>query len=197
VCQCLAKTHTHESQRDDETTDDTTREKREMARNKKKGVVWDGPPPPPTLDLVEGDPSCQGTVGFCLLDALKELQNEDAEEVEQDCFMTTDKVERIMKSFGQAVAQSQTREMLPSDGSTQQAPAALLRGRVDHFNRRINKWRIVVENAEFRRHVPLDRNRRKREMHSLWNVSEEKLPLPATPPSKRCKLEILAYNDRL
>jgi hypothetical protein len=103
-------------------------------------------------------------------------------------------VEQIMKSFGEAIAESQRTR---ADGDSRTGgPAALLRGRLDHFNRLNTKWRLIVHDAEIRPRAPLDKNRRKRERPSLWQISEEKYPTrQGAPPPAKCTLEILAYND--
>jgi hypothetical protein len=91
--------------------------------------------------------------------------------------------DNILHSFGRAVAETKW----------EIAPAALLRGRVDHYNRVGGQWRIVVEEAEVRPRVLLDSNRKRRDRTSLWEVSERRLG------KRRLRLngtlQILAYDD--
>jgi hypothetical protein len=96
----------------------------------------------------------------------------------------------IMQAFGDSLAESQQRR---HRGETA-APAALLKGRLRHYNRHGDKWLIVVDDAEIRERVPLDKKRRKRERPSLWDISQESSPNQA-PPSTKCTLQLLAYND--
>jgi hypothetical protein len=68
------------------------------------------------------------------------------------------------------------------------APAALVRGRLDHYNRNNGKWRIVMDKVTFRsRRMNLERDggRRKRsEKPSLWHVSREQFQPPTTSVSQ-------------
>lgn len=100
----------------------------------------------------------------------------------------------ITKSLGEAIARSQQQQH--DHPSPEEAVAAVLRGRVDHYNRRGAKWRIVVDGAEIRRRLPLEGRRRGRERPSLWEVSEgKKKQAKKAGTVKSTKLEILAYND--
>uniref|UniRef100_A0A7S1Y2K2 Uncharacterized protein n=1 Tax=Grammatophora oceanica TaxID=210454 RepID=A0A7S1Y2K2_9STRA len=75
------------------------------------------------------------------------------------------------------------------------APAAILRGRMDHYNRVDHRWRIAVEDAELRRRASHTKpSHRRKGRISLWEASEKE-----HPNAKRLKvdgtLHILAYGD--
>ena len=146
--------------------------------------AWNEPPPPPERESVISDLSCQGTLALTLRNALQEFQ-----EREQSI-----DIDRIMQAFGEAVAQSQQEQFqLEAADNTitpdvPLAPAALLRGRVHHYNRLGTKWRFLVEDVEIHPRKPLDKHRRKRERHSLWIDAQE--PVMRIP-----RLELLLYDD--
>jgi hypothetical protein len=147
-------------------------------------------------------------------------------------------VTSILQAFGKSVAHSQQERYSQQQKQQQQqqqrqqrqgtaattatasveSPAALLKGRLKHYNRRNTKWRIVLRDVDFQRRRPLDKNRRKRERPSLWQVGREQqqqqqdgngngntgesastptIPTQTTTNSStsNCTLEILAYND--
>jgi hypothetical protein len=92
----------------------------------------------------------------------------------------------ILQAFGTSVAHSQQERYAQQQqqqvrhqgtaaaaATTVEPPAALLKGRWKHYNRRNTKWRIVLQDADFQRRRPLDKNRRKRERPSLWQVGRE------------------------
>jgi hypothetical protein len=223
----------------------------------RKEELWKGPPPPPDAQQVAKDLSCQGVIGFTLQEALDEvyaeqnsnqeqlqpLELDEAEESNQNeselaenplVRLTLDQsmANRILQSFGEAVAHSQrdryslatsTAEQEHEHQHKHQPPAALLKGRLVHYNRRNTKWRVVLRDADFQRRSPLDKNRRKRERPSLWHASREQQlddfvngnangngnddihtgmatatatsTSTATPTRTNCTIEILAYND--
>jgi hypothetical protein len=157
--------------------------------------LWEQGPrlPPPPAEKVSRDCSCFGMLGMALQDALQELQTESCEDCPAAALNVTPGVlDRIMQSLGEEVAITQQNP--PVD-----APAALLRGRLEHYNRLNKKWRLVVKDAELRQRNPLEGNRRKRERPSLWQVAEEqrqaKPDQDSSGVSKSINLEILAYND--
>ena len=170
-----------------------------------KNEIWDGPPPPPDAELVESDISCVGVLGLTLKSCLEEIQIEDISKPSPKR-MDDEKVDAILKSLGRAVAESQAEQNSPirnNDGggsnkkravvTAATAPAALLRGRLDYFNRRNSKWRLVARDVEIRKRGLLDPGRRRREKPSLWLTSQERQP--AELPLKSSMLEILAYDD--
>jgi len=176
-------------------------------RTPSKKILWDAPPPLPDSEKVIFDVSCQGTIGLALQQALcEESDNDDNEGEQQEDEASTPRIKldkpainQILLSFGRAIVQSQQdqHEMelknveSKTAASAVPAPAALLRGRVDHFNRHGGKWRLMVHDAQIIARKPLERNRRKRERPSLWNAMKEGQSEPAKIP----RLEILAYND--
>lgn len=100
-----------------------------------------------------------------------------------------------------------------SSGDTESivAPAAMLRGRMNHYNRYGTKWRMVVDDVEIRPRRPVEgqllrRMKRDRTM-SLWSImAPPQLPNVNSStnanasdelfqPIKIPRLEILIYND--
>jgi len=138
-------------------------------------------------------------------------ENQDEEPASsQRALLDQQAVLRIVQSFGEAVVQSQHNECAALPAANQHktddselsgnhemtiAPTALLRGRLDHYNRLNGKWRFVVQGAQILPRKALDRNRRKRERPSLWQVASVEASTAAEPAVKIPHLEILAYND--
>jgi hypothetical protein len=158
-------------------------------------------PPPADADLV-AQLARVGPIGLCLGEALDDLvseslveqiqheskeesDSEEKPESERGLFDST-MADRVMHSFGQAVAKSRW----------EAPPAALLRGRVEHYNSLEGKWRIVVKDAEIRQRVPsAQTNPRKKKRVKLWDASELRQgeEQPVTPLAG--SLQILAYDD--
>lgn len=147
-------------------------------KTKKKALWPAGPPPAPDANLVMNDPSCHGILGLTLQQALQE-----DEEQEQDF------TNAILKRLGASIAETQNKQT-----TTSTTTCALLRGRIDHYNRRNSKWRIVVKDATLRKRYPLDKRRRRKERVSLWQVAAEK-KMPSDHDVNLDTTEILAYND--
>jgi hypothetical protein len=132
----------------------------------------------------------QGTVlGQCLGEALASLQRQDEEspsakrhKVQRDASA----VNRIFQTFGDAVADTSTEQ----DSKTP-APAALLSGRLDHYNRVGHNWRIVLDDVKLQPRLPLDRSRRRSDRHSLCKVDSVKQKEIFIPG----KAQILAFDD--
>ena len=131
------------------------------------------------------------TMGRCLQDALKSLQPSPKREngtknpapskmVEVDSVF----IERVMKRFGEAAAETQIGD--PS----RKPPKALLRGRLDHYNRIGQNWRISVNNARIKETALLPRKRKSRDGNSLWEIEGggDEIALVT-------KVQILAFND--
>jgi hypothetical protein len=133
----------------------------------------------------------QGTVlGQCLGEALASLQQQDEESSpsakRRKVQLDTSAVNRILQTFGEAVADTSTGE-----DSKNPAPAALLSGRLDHYNRVGQNWRIVLDDIKLQSRLPLDRNRRRSDHHSLWkvdSVEQNEISIPG-------KAQILAFDD--
>lgn len=114
--------------------------------------------------------------------------------------------DRIFQSFVNSVAETQQRlheQQALSEGRSVAGPALLLRGRLDHFNRTSDKWRLLVKKASFKARKQLARNRRKRERFSLWasmappgkGSGGEPMEPPSREAGESCSLEVLAFND--
>jgi hypothetical protein len=105
-------------------------------------------------------------------------------------------VDSVIKRFGQAVAETNWRNSLSSswgkngERKRNEPPAALLKGRIDHYNRLGGKWRIVVEGGQLKRRVRLARDRSKKVRPPLWDAmaDQETVALPTS-------LQLLAYDD--
>lgn len=178
--------------------DEYADEEEKLASKNTASLDWAaGPPPPPERETVVADISCQGTLAMSRRDALLEFQGDE----EDDSAAASIDIESVMQAFGESVAQCQQEQYQleaaatrtsSSDASPKLAPAALLRGRVHHYNRFGSKWRLVVEDAEIHARKPLDPQRRKRERPSLWSL----LPNDASAPVLQLpRLEILLYDD--
>jgi hypothetical protein len=77
------------------------------------------------------------------------------------------------------------------------APAALLHGRIHHYNRYGTKWRIVVEDAEIipRSTVSVHQKRGRYDRKSPWEIMSSHTELQQAQCIKIPRLEILVYND--
>jgi hypothetical protein len=136
--------------------------------------------------------------------------------------LSNEAVDRIMEACGQALVRVQQEQSIPettgqSPNGTDNTrfpnageqpepqsaaiitttalahpPAAILRGRIQYYNRVGSKWRLVVHDAELQPRQPLHVQRRKRERSSLWTTTTTAAPDAAL---KIPRLEILAYND--
>ena len=172
------------------------------------GNAWEADGP--VAETIAKDPSCYGILGQTLADALQMFESQapltttkgdtmkrslNDDETEKDdnvsgIQLSSEASSRIFNVLGESIAKVHAK-----DSSAGNPPSALLRGRVDHFNRRNNKWRIAVTAAQFRKRCDLKRNRRMRERPSLWHVSQDNAsPRTTTDPTK-LSLEILVFND--
>jgi hypothetical protein len=135
--------------------------------------------------------SLQDMIQESLVRELQELNNCDDGQEEN----ATDNVDHILAdavlaSFGTAVSDTNWH----SEPSA--PPAALLKGRLEYYNRFDGNWDIMVTEAELRPRVMLDPNRKKRprERPSLWEVSlREERGRPTTALDGN--VQILVYDD--
>jgi hypothetical protein len=121
--------------------------------------------------------SCQGiAIGQCLNDALRSLKSSEGERHErqppskrQKINIDSEAVDRIMQTFGEAVADTQLKSN--SNKSTPSAPRALLKGRLGEFNRVGQNWRILIDHVTLKERAPASREKKKRgDKTSLWEV---------------------------
>jgi|Transcript_22339 hypothetical protein len=172
--------------------------------------------PDPDLETLEGfgndekDASCDPPT----LAARKELLREA-------CGIDSGMVECLMNTLGESVAQTrwsvnvaeeEDDSIVPTTTANQSTrehtntvvapPKALLRGRVDHFNRVGGKWRIVATNVEIRQRVNLDtstnKRTKKRDRSSLWDTSGNAIvedPSEYNSIQLKGTVQILAYDD--
>jgi hypothetical protein len=154
----------------------------------------------------EHDASCDASVFAERKELLREA-----------CEMDRGMVECLMNTLGESVAQtrwnvadaakeeeeeeedSTTLTTTANRQNTVAPPKALMRGRVDHFNRVSGKWRIVATNVEIRPRVNLDttHKKRKRDRSSLWDTSGNAIMEDPSENSIQLKgtVQILAYDD--
>lgn len=98
--------------------------------------------------------------------------------------------DRILASFAKAVSDTKWH------GGPKCPPSALLKGRVEYYNRFDGSWDITVADAEMRPRVILDANRKKRarDRPSLWDVSlTEQKGIPSIKLDGT--LQVLVYDD--
>lgn len=133
--------------------------------------LWKGPPEVP--ETIATDLSCQGSIASALHQTLQEIQQEEILSFDDAASS------RILQSFGEAVLESRNNPDLP------QGPAIRLTGRLEHFNRYQNKWRLVVDEAQLKQ--------------ITRSSSKKKDPVRAEEPNltetSNIRLEILAHND--
>jgi hypothetical protein len=165
--------------------------------------------------------ACNGLhIGKCLQEALDALTNDEEDENladEKDADgeegqplskntrikLGKNDTDCILRAFGEAVADTSWKSSSmssssssPLNGSNNSTlpscpPVALLRGRLDHYNRVGKNWRIVVDDLQLKERAPLQCNQRKRRRRSLWNVDKEK----QVEISISGTLHIHAYDD--
>jgi hypothetical protein len=138
-------------------------------------------------------------IGQCLFDALKNLEPSGGATVDDDEVLPAAKkrkiridpgaVDRIMQTFGEAVADTQLESTTTKSATS--APRALLRGRLDHYNRVGQNWRMVIDNVKLKERFPLRSDRKKRNKNIIWDGTREKREEIAIDE----KVQILAYND--
>jgi hypothetical protein len=97
--------------------------------------------------------------------------------------------DRIMQTFGEAIAKTQLKPDHTSAAAT--APRALLRARLDHYNRVGQNWRLLIDNVKLKERAPLSVERKTRNRTSLWETgggSGEEIAI-------KQQMQILSYND--
>lgn len=135
--------------------------------------------------------SLQDMIQQSLLRELQEPNNsDDGQEENAVDNVDNDFADAVLASFGTAVSDTNW-HVEPSA-----PPAALLKGRLEYYNRFDGNWDIMVTETELRPRVLLDPNRKKRprERPSLWEVSlREERGRPTTTLDGN--LQILVYDD--
>ena len=140
------------------------------------------------------------SIGHCLQEALAKIESSsddtnassDTQESRKRPRISFDpaSVNRIMQTFGEAVADSKVESDEQKTQTT--APRCLLVGRLDHYNRRSESWRIVVDNAKLRRRLPsYSETKRRGDKKSLWNAASD----PDDEITLDQKVQILTYDD--
>lgn len=156
----------------------------------------------------------QGIIGQCLYGALNDIVAEDAAKEESEkqeavaqslddkdeeedsvdpatkepqLYLKKHMADNVIKEFGHAVAS--TKWTSTKKNPQKEPPAALIRGRLDHYNRFHGKWRIIVRDAQFKRRGTLDKDRKSRNPRPLWDA------LPGRGTTDTVSFQMLAYDD--
>ena len=135
-------------------------------------------------------------IGRCLRDALRSLESpeEDNERESptkrQKVKIDSGMIDQTMQTFGESVADTQLASAHVKATST--APRAILEGRVDHYNRIGQNWRILVKNAKLKEKAPTNQERKKTKasLSRAKEVTHEKFQIDSVG------LQILAFNDK-
>ena len=152
-----------------------------------KDVKWEGPPAN-ERESMSTDPSNQGILGSTLRQALDELVQMD-EDTEDDAL-------RLDETSSAAIRAALGRAMENDTVMREQGPKMLVRARVETYQKLGGKWRVELQNAQWRRRYPLAQNRRKSEKPSLWQISQEQTPAEQDATLwKDDSLLLLAFND--
>lgn len=133
--------------------------------------IWKEPPEAP--ETIATDLSCQGGIAAALRQTLEEIKREEL-------LVMDDAVSnRILQSFGEAILNSYRNPDVP------QGPTVRLEGTLDHYNRYQNKWRMVVDEAQFKQIIRSNNSKRSQ------SAQEEE----TNTATSKLRLEILAHSD--
>lgn len=144
----------------------------------------------------------------------------EAEKCNPAHYVDSDAIQSIRQAFGGSIARSQTRESRklsigsPNDSllcskvkSCEDAPGSLLYGRLDHYNRVGQNWRLVIDNIRITERYPIFHERAaKRRRRSFWHSNsppceggKEQSRNVQNPErlifSDYVEIQILGYND--
>lgn len=102
--------------------------------------------------------------------------------------LDSDSIRSVRHLFGGSMARLQISESrrlatgtlnehsyVANEMSRRNAPRALLYGRLDHYNRVGQNWRLVVDNGRVSKRQPLLRERTKRRRYSFWQAAASPL----------------------
>lgn len=132
--------------------------------------LWKCPPQAP--ETLATDLSCLGSIASALHQTLDEIQREEP------LFIDDQASNRILQSFGEAVLDSYNNPDLP------QGPAVRLTGRLEHYNRYQNKWRLAVKETRLKE-IEKSNSIKTRFADVDPNITE----------TSNIRTEILAHND--
>jgi len=102
--------------------------------------------------------------------------------------MDTKSMDRIIKSFGEAVAET----------DQDSAPRALLRGRCDYYNKFGQNWMISVDQVRIKSRPTKFTKRRRNDRPSLWDRDDDGTAKTTTTEKEipvKGKIQLLAYGD--
>ena len=100
---------------------------------------------------------------------------------------------QILSTFGDSVTEHCTTSS-PTMINSEIPPDALLRGKVQYYNRLGGKWRIVLTDVEIRPRINFDPTRKKSHGQSLWDRSISANPEVATIKVNG-SMQLLAFDD--
>ena len=150
-----------------------------------------GPHSAPAMDrkYVASLSSSSVALGQCLKSALASVEYNQEEEEQgpaKRIKIDSDATDCILRTLGESMADTQ----LNQDDSA--APRVLLKGRLDHYNRVGQNWRIMIDNVEIQeRPARLSERPKRRTTKPLWNQDQEK----SATLSTQQEIQILAFND--
>ena len=139
-------------------------------------------PPPPPDPQASSRIALKGLIGQALEQALEDVQQELHTATTADDHhvqITATTLQCVHECYGTSVAST----------NWQLAPRAVMKGRLDHYNRFQGQWRIVVDDQAEVAPRPQTNNKRKRgEHHKSLFEGTDTVKLDE-------KLQILVYND--
>lgn len=155
-----------------------------------KKIKTNPPPVPPDQDITT-QIALKGAIGQALEQALEDLQEElgpheaTAHDTSDATLLSAPEITPtalhcIQASFGRSVASMETWD----------APAAVMKGRLDHYNRFQGQWRIVVDSQAEIAPRPLDAatSRKKKDLGKSLFDGTDTAKLDS-------KVQMLLYND--
>ena len=134
------------------------------------------------------------------VDGINEDENEDDSDYskpphkEPTCVvrMNIQSMNRIIKSFGEAAAESR----ICNEPDKDSAPRALLKGRCDHYNKYGQNWMVSMDQVRIKARPNSFMKRRRDDRPSLWDRDDDRT---ATTTKKEIvvkeKIQLLAYGD--
>jgi len=145
-----------------------------------------------------------GTViGRSLQEALQSLEEEDKyddnaglskNDGKRLVKMNTATVDQIIKSFGEAVAES---KIGPSESVNNNAlaPRVLLKGRCDSYNKYGRNWMVSMDKVRIKARPIKFTKRRRGDRPSLWDRDDDGNTSMTKEITVKEKMQLLAYGD--
>ena len=107
--------------------------------------------------------------------------------------MNKQSTNQILKSFGEAVAESRICHEPDKDS----APRALLKGRCDHYNKYGQNWMVSMDQVRIKARPTKFTKRRRDDRPSLWDRDDDRTTTTTTKKEVdvKEKIQLLAYGD--